>query len=172
MDHVLHQQIITASVSDLECPDSVLRRKSSVVESIDDDVQLIVATMSRVLLDSPHGTGISAIQIGIPLRIVVLNHTRALGNEIVLINPIALQISGRMVTRKEGCLSLPNYHADVTRRNKIRVKALNLVGDEFIYATSGYEATVLQHELNHLDGILYWDITDNKGGLQRRPLQE
>ena len=168
-----NNDIILVSPADLKCDDSPLRLHSGPVAEINDEVRVIAARMADVLLTkSPHGTGISAIQIGIPLRIVLLNHTRRSGAEIVLINPIPIQIFGRPFQRKEGCLSLPNYHGEVTRRNKIRVRATDLCGQELIYSTSGYEATVVQHELDHLDGILYWDRMTNDERPQARPMRD
>ncbi len=153
--------VITISPTDLECPDSPLRKHSSPVSSITSGVVRLVELMADVLLNkSTHGTGISAVQIGVPIRLILLNHARVPGTEIVLVNPVPILVSGRRFVRREGCLSLPDYHGEVERRDKISVKSQNLKGEEFAYSTSGYEATVLQHELDHLDGVLYWDRMD------------
>jgi peptide deformylase len=152
------ESIRTVDPTDLVCPESPLRRASTPVISFGQDIRILASRMATVLLQSPHGTGISAVQLDVPLRVVVLNHARTPSGEVVLVNPIPVRISGRRIARREGCLSLPNYSGEVTRRNKVSVMACTAEGKQFEYSVVGYQATVLQHELDHLDGILYWDL--------------
>jgi peptide deformylase len=149
--------LITVNPADLSCPGSMLRQVSRPVQMADVNVVSLVADMIRTLRSVPHGRGISAIQIGVPARLFVINITRVPGSELVLINPVYESVSGRMITRSEGCMSLPDYKGLLARRNKVVIRGLDLDGREARYATHGYEANVIQHEMDHLDGILYWD---------------
>lgn len=155
-------EIITTNINDLTCESSLLRQVSKDVD-VSDIVQYsgLVKEMNRILLDSGHGTGISAIQIGIPIRLFIINMSRIDMPEVVAINPKVISITGRMTERLEGCLSLPNYHGKVRRRNKIQFSAYDLTGAMNTYQFAGYTAAVIQHEFDHLDGILYWDRMDD-----------
>lgn len=161
LDSVPHDDasypVITVGPNDLRCPQSILRVKSKPVSELNIDVQSLVNKMLKVLYAVPHGRGLSAIQIGVPARICVININRVKGEEIVLIDPELESMSGRLVKRSEGCMSLPDYKGDLKRRNNIKVRGRGLDGKELLLNTKGYEANVIMHELDHLDGILYWD---------------
>jgi peptide deformylase len=142
--------------------------KNHPLRQISKDVELanlssyhkLITEMYEAMIASGHATGISAIQFGVPLRIFIVNMSLKNGEEIVAINPQVITISGRFQERAEGCLSLPNYCGKVKRRNKISFSAFALNGEKCVYHRQGYEAAVIQHEFDHLDGILYWDRMD------------
>jgi len=150
-------QVITVDATDLQCSNSVLRKISRSVMEEKVDPEPIVMRMLKALYKINHGRGISAIQIGIPLRIIVVNIERTPGKDIIMIDPVLISVTGRMTERSEGCMSLPNYKGFLARRNKIKIKGYNIEGQEFEISSHGYEANVIQHEMDHLDGILYWD---------------
>jgi peptide deformylase len=105
----------------------------------------------------PYAGGLSAIQLGIPLRVTIVNLKREQGGEVFLINPTIISASEAFVPRTEGCLSLPGYKATIQRHKKVKIRALNRSGNEFVYTATGYESAIVQHELDHMDGKLYWD---------------
>lgn len=149
--------IILVDPSDLECQGSILRQKSKPVKEAGIYVEDVVHRMLKLLYQSEHGTGLSAIQIGIPARIAIVNLSRVPGQEIIMIDPVVISVTGRLKVRMEGCLSLPNYKGPVKRRDKVAIRAKDLRNKEFEFASSGYEAAVIQHEMDHLEGVLYWD---------------
>lgn len=162
-------KIITVSPSDLKCPNSPLRQVSRPVRGTDINIRAVVEELLRALYSVEHGRGISAVQIGIPVQIIVVNISRIPGNEIIMIDPTVISISGRFVTRSEGCMSLPDYKGNLARRNKIAIKGYDPDGSEFQVSTKGYEANVIQHEVDHLNGILYWDRMPD--GLHPEPIK-
>jgi len=128
----------------------------------------VIARLLKTLYSIEYATGLSAIQIGIPVQVAVINLSRIPGNEIILIDPVIVSVSGRLTTRAEGCLSLPHYKGPVTRRNKITIRAFNIEGNEYTLFSAGYEAAVLQHEMDHLSGLFYWDRMAH--GLRPEPI--
>lgn len=149
--------ILTTRISDLRCPQSRLRTRSSPAADFDGSISYVVSQLIETLSAVNYGTGLSAIQIGIPVRVAIINLDRPTGSELVLIDPEVISISGRRVTRSEGCLSLPGYKGSVVRRNKIIFSALDLNGQPYTYSAKGYEAAIIQHELDHMDGLFFWD---------------
>lgn len=112
-------------------------------------------------LDAHTGVGIAAPQIGVCARIVVVDATRAKRpvpnhGRLTLVNPIILEKEGR-ISFREGCLSVPDYVAHVERAARIVVTAEDASGEPFSLVAEGFEAVVIQHELDHLDGILFLD---------------
>lgn len=152
------RNVIEVNFNDLYKENHILRSKSNVV-AVNEIFSLtsLISNMKREILLSSHATGISAIQLGVPLRIFIINMDRVENKEIIAINPQILSISGRIQERAEGCLSLPDYSGNVKRRNKISFIALDMAGEEKRYEFVGYTSAVIQHEFDHLDGILYWD---------------
>lgn len=155
-------QIITISIEDLKCENSALRQKSMpYLISGRENLIEIVNRMREELYGKDYGTGLSAIQIGLPVRIFIINLDRSANAEIIAINPEIISTSGRLIRRREGCLSLPNYFGTVARRNNIKFRAQDISGKERVFVRNGYEAAVIQHEFDHLDGVLYWDKMEN-----------
>jgi peptide deformylase len=153
-------ELLRVEASNLAAPGSPLRQPSAPIVTIDASVRELIGEMRRVLESIPHGDGLAAIQIGVPLQLAIVNTTRTAESEILLINPRVLSVSGRPISRREGCLSLPDHAAPVTRRNKIAVETLTLAGDVLTVRRKGFEATVIQHELDHMAGKFYWDRLD------------
>ena len=149
-------KLIEVDPSDLTCGTSLLRQRSRNVEE-SDDIGAIITKLRHVLHGTPHAHGIAAIQIGIPLRLAIVNVSRVASTEIILINPSNQLITGRAILRLEGCMSLPDHHGPVRRRNKVSLRSCTIDGPETWISAKGYVAAVIQHELDHMDGCLYWD---------------
>jgi peptide deformylase len=153
--------LLRVDVSNLAASGSPLRQKSAPIATIDAGIRELVGELRRVLASIPYGGGLAAVQIGVPFQLAIVNAARTPQSEIILINPRVLSLSGRVTSRREGCLSLPDHAAPVRRRNKIVVETLTLDGDATAVARRGFEATVIQHELDHMDGLFYWDRLDH-----------
>jgi peptide deformylase len=153
--------LLRVDASNLSAAGSPLRRPSAPVAAVDADIRELVRELRRVLAAIPYGGGLAAIQIGVPLQVAIVNAARTPESEIVLINPRVLSVSGRWVWRREGCLSLLDHAAPVRRRDAIAVETLTLDGDVTTVKRRGFEATVIQHELDHMAGLFYWDRLEN-----------
>jgi len=142
----------------LTYPDKFLRKKADPVENIDDEVDQIIEDMAETMHNAP-GMGLAAIQVGINKRIIIydLSGPEDKPELEVLINPVILESEGTMVSENEGCLSVPDFRSDVKRSEWVRVEALDRSGEPVLIETDGMHATVLQHEIDHLDGILFID---------------
>lgn len=139
-------------------PDRRLRVVSKSVEKIDSGVKTLVADMFETMYDAP-GVGLAAIQIGVPQRVVTIDATREEEEKkpIALINPELLWTSDEMGVLEEGCLSIPEYLGEVERPARIKARFLNLEGQTVEVEADGLFARVFQHELDHLNGILFID---------------
>ncbi len=145
----------------LTYPDPELKKKSLPVTVINEKTREIVQDMAETMYDAP-GVGLAAPQIGIHQRIAVIDVS---GRDekpdlIVAINPVIVHSEGESY-EEEGCLSVPRYAANVRRHAKVVVKALNLEGEEATYNAEGLLAIAFQHEIDHLDGILFVDHLSN-----------
>jgi peptide deformylase len=147
----------------VEVPDPLLRQKSTPVEKVDDEVRSLIADMFETMYDAP-GIGLAAIQVGIPKRILVidLQEPKEEGGEPVrdprvFINPEILDSSDQDVPYTEGCLSVPDQYAEVDRPDRIRARWLDEDGNSHEADIEGLLATCLQHEMDHLEGILFID---------------
>jgi peptide deformylase len=135
--------------------DPVLRTKSRPVEVFDDALRDEVERMGRLMIDSI-GVGLAANQVGVLHRLLVYRvHQQS--PVAALVNPEIEWQGHDRETLEEGCLSLPNVHVDVERPVHIRVSALNEYGEPVLIEASGLEARVIQHEIDHLDGVLVLD---------------
>jgi len=138
-------------------PDKFLKKKTSPVENIDGQIQCLIDDMIETM-HFARGIGLAANQIGTPQRLCVID--LSIKDEkmplIVLINPLILEKEGS-VDAEEGCLSIPGYMASVKRAENILVKALNREGKDIQIEGSGLLARALQHEIDHLDGMLFID---------------
>jgi peptide deformylase len=143
-------------------PDPVLREPAAPVVVVDDSVRSLARDMAETMYDAP-GIGLAAPQVGVQRRILVYRTSEE--DELhTLINPEIVSASGE-VTEDEGCLSIPGLAYPVTRAQKVSVKALDLDGNAVAYDAEDLEARVIQHEVDHLDGILFIDRIDK--ALQR-----
>ena len=133
--------------------DPVLRQVAAPVREITPDIKRIIADMTETMWHQV-GIGLAAPQVGLPHRILVMDDGK--GGAQALINPVIESRSGT-VREEEGCLSLPGVFADVERSKTVRVSALDADGTPISFEASGLRARVVQHELDHLDGILFID---------------
>lgn len=139
-------------------PDPVLRKVSAPIERIDDDVKKLAGDMLETMYEAP-GIGLAAIQVGIPRRMLVLDVSRDEDKKDprVVINPTILTSSDERSVYEEGCLSIPEYFAEVERPAEVTVRYTDLDGKEQEVTADGLFATCLQHEIDHLDGVLFID---------------
>ena len=154
-------------------PDSVLRQKTARVKDFDAKLQAIVRKLEVAMRSHPAGIGIAAPQIGLPLQIAVVDvSTRVSGAErLILVNPAIIQGSEKRLSR-EGCMSLPEYTAQLIRFEKIRVLWQDLSGRRCEGVFCGLQAVCIQHEIDHLQGFLIIDrVVSLKRDLIPRPFK-
>jgi peptide deformylase len=139
-------------------PDPILREKSKPLERIDDAVRAFADDMLETMYEAP-GIGLAAIQVGEPIRMLVADVSKEDEEKEprVLINPQIVGQSDERSLYEEGCLSIPDYYADVERPAAISVTYLDRHGSEQTLEADGLLATCLQHEIDHLDGVLFVD---------------
>ena len=139
-------------------PNKVLRQVSTTVESVGIEEQKIMDDMLETMYHA-NGIGLAAIQIGIPKRIIVLDISKneEKKNPMYFVNPIIKNKDLENSTYEEGCLSVPNYFAPVDRPKKCEVEYFDYNGKKKILKTEGLLATCIQHEMDHLEGILFID---------------
>ncbi|WP_159716573.1 peptide deformylase [Geminicoccus flavidas] len=152
----------------LEVPDPRLRQKAAPVQGIDSEVTALLEDMLETMYAAP-GIGLAAPQVGIGRRIVVLDVSpkEEERRPLRLINPEVVETGGEAVEAEEGCLSLPNQYAPVKRPERVRVRYLDEHGQEREIDADGLLARCLQHEIDHLDGVLF---TDHLSRLKREML--
>jgi len=134
-------------------PDPVLRKKATIVREITDDI----LRLSNEMIDTMKargGIGLAANQVGFPIRVIVVDRLKN-GKPLVLINPEIVMAEGEEVS-EEGCLSIPGYF-ELKRSKKVLAKGLDLDGNELNIDCEGILARAIQHEIDHLDGILFVD---------------
>ena len=147
----------------IEAPDPRLKTVSTPVDTVDDALRALIDDMFETMYDAP-GIGLAAIQVGVPSRVLVIDlqerdeETDAtIRNPMVFINPEILETSTEMSVYNEGCLSVPEQYADVERPAVIRARWLDRDGKQHERQLDGLLATCLQHEMDHLEGILFID---------------
>jgi peptide deformylase len=133
--------------------DAVLRRKALPVKNIDGEVQEIVKLMTEVMLRD-NGVGLAAPQIGIAKRVIIINSPDRV---YAIVNPEIICASEEEELAFEGCLSVPAVQAEIMRKRVIKVKGFDLQGEELILDTEGAVARAVQHEIDHLNGVLFID---------------
>jgi len=137
-------------------PDPVLDKRAGSVKRIDRDLLRLAEEMFETMYEE-HGVGLAAPQVGESIRMCVVNCTDSADGEMVLINPVITEATGEE-TSEEGCLSVPGVHANVTRAARIRVRAYDRNGKEIEIEADGLQARALQHELDHLNGRLFFQL--------------
>ena len=139
-------------------PDPLLRKKSAPVERIDAGVRTLVKDMFDTMYAAP-GIGLAAVQIGALRRVITIDLSRKdeTAEPLVFINPEILSKSDETHPHEEGCLSIPEYYAEVERPSAIRVRYTDLAGKKIELDADGILATCLQHEIDHLNGVLFID---------------
>jgi len=154
-------------------PDPILRSLSKPVENIDEKLQKLIDSMGETLYAAP-GIGLAAIQVGVPIRLIVYDISSGDGerNLSVLINPEIVLAEGSEVY-SEACLSVVNYSADVKRHAKVKIRGVDRHGNPLDIEAEDLTAICLQHEIDHLNGILFIDhISNLKRSLYKRKLKK
>ncbi|HEY8384409.1 MAG TPA: peptide deformylase [Microvirga sp.] len=139
-------------------PDAQLRLVSEPVAEITDEVRALAADMLETMYDAP-GVGLAAIQIGVPKRVITMDVSKSETERepMVLINPEIVWASEEMRSYEEGCLSIPDYYEDVERPDRVRFRYTTLDGQTLEQEADGLLATCVQHEIDHLNGVLFID---------------
>ena len=150
-------------------PNKILREKSSFVENVDEDLQKLMDDMLETMYAAP-GIGLAAIQLGVPKRVIVLDigwrdKSKSADEEkkverknpMYLVNPVIIAKSTNNLTYEEGCLSVPGQFAEIDRPDKCHIKYLDYYGQSKELVAEGMLATCIQHEIDHLEGILFID---------------
>lgn len=178
----------------LEVPDVRLKTVSSPVETFDDELKTLVADMFETMYDA-HGIGLAAIQVGVPLRVLVIDlqepdpdaepevchahggeeHTHQPVKNVprVFVNPEIIDPAEDMTTYQEGCLSVPEIYAEIDRPKSCRVRWQDLDGTVHEEEMEGLMATCIQHEMDHLEGVLFIDhLSRLKRGMALKKLEK
>ncbi|UHS60062.1 peptide deformylase [Agrobacterium vaccinii] len=139
-------------------PDPLLRQQSKPIEQVDAEITRLADDMLDTMYDAP-GIGLAAIQIGVPRRMLVIDISREDEdrNPVVFINPEILKVSDDVSAYEEGCLSIPDYYAEVERPASLTVGYIDRDGKQQTVEADGLLATCLQHEMDHLNGVLFID---------------
>ena len=147
-----------AFVKVLKYPHPILQYKCKPIQKINQELRDIAAEMFETMYAAA-GVGLAANQVGLPFQLFVMNATgnkENKGEEYVCINPVILKKNGN-VTDNEGCLSFPDVHADVIRAETIEFESISLSGEEQLFCWKGRLARIVQHEMDHLNGISFVD---------------
>ena len=139
-------------------PDPILRKKCEPLEQVDKDTQKLMKDMLETMYEAP-GIGLAAVQIGILKRLVVIDISKdkEKKNPLFLINPVIISKSNNTSVYEEGCLSLPGYFAEIERPAECQIEYVDYNGKKKDMKASGLLATCIQHEIDHLNGILFID---------------
>ncbi|MDH7802725.1 MULTISPECIES: peptide deformylase [unclassified Rhizobium] len=139
-------------------PDPVLRQQSRPIEQVDAEVLRLADDMLETMYDAP-GIGLAAVQVGVPRRMLVIDVSRDDEEKkpVVFINPEILKVSDDVSAYEEGCLSIPDYYAEVERPASLTMRYVDRDGKQQTIDADGLLATCLQHEIDHLNGILFID---------------
>ncbi len=157
----------------LTFPDPRLKQVAEPVDQFDDELQSFICDLEETMRSGPPSVGIAAPQVGRSQRIAIVdvsglpriknNHGR-----LVLVNPEITRWEGHKLGR-EGCLSVPDYTGNVIRAERIEIEAFNEIGEKSSYILEGFEARAVQHEIDHLDGLLFLDrLVSRRNDLFRR----
>jgi len=146
------------------CLDPVLRKLCLPIENIDGELVTLSENMVETTLAAP-GVGLAANQIGLPWRLFVVNIgvETDKDNLVTVVNPEITAMEGSELG-EEGCLSIPDVISEVNRASQVEIKGYDLDGNEVRYEAQGYLARAFQHEMDHLNGVLFWD---NLGKVKR-----
>lgn len=150
-------------------PEPILRRKAKPVTKFDKDLQTLIDDMIETMREAP-GVGLAAPQVNLPMQLAVVEYAEMEDEEeekedapppqkklFVLINPEIVKVSEEKVTGVEGCLSIPGLVGEVERHQAIQVRALNRHGKPVKHKVDGWMARIFQHEIDHLNGVLFTD---------------
>ena len=142
----------------LTIPNSILRKQAKPVERVDDALRKLMDDMLATMYDAP-GIGLAAPQIGISRRLIVMDPAKddAPSTPLVMVNPDIIERSDEMRLHEEGCLSIPDFTAEVERPAKTRVSYVDREGKQQEMQLEGIWSTLVQHEIDHLNGVLFID---------------
>lgn len=144
----------------LTYPHPFLKKVARPVEIIDDELKELVDNMAETMYVAP-GVGLAAVQVGVDKAIVVYDTSDPEKEERelkVLLNPQIISLEGEILSEAEGCLSFPDFRADVPRAQKIVVEAMDMEGRQISFAAEDFTAIVLQHEIDHLFGKTFFEL--------------
>ncbi len=155
-------------------PDPILKQVAEKVEALDETVVAVIQDLFDTMIDAGHSVGVAAPQIGVLRRVVVVDVSKSkLGKDnnhglLEMVNPEIIEKSGS-TTMREGCMSVPDYTGNVTRPDHIVVEFTDRTGQLRVIEATDFEAVAIQHELDHLDGLLFLDrVSSLKTDLYRR----
>jgi peptide deformylase len=139
-------------------PDLFLRQISKKVDNVDDEIRILMDDMLETMYNAP-GIGLAAIQVGVPLRVIVIDLSKDEEKKtpMYFVNPEIISSSDQDATYEEGCLSVPNQFAEIDRPDKCQINFLDYNGEKKILKAEGLLATCVQHEMDHLEGVLFID---------------
>ena len=163
-----------ATLEIVKYPDTSLSKPTEALENIDGHVQEMIDSMTATMYEAP-GVGLAAIQVGWNKSLLIFDvappdEDRSLH---VLINPKIIASEGQVLSSDEGCLSVPDFRADVKRAEKVQVEAVDREGNPIRIDAEGYLAIVLQHEIDHLNGTLFIDhISSLKREMYKRRIKK
>ena len=142
----------------IKLPDPILRRISAPVAAVTDDIRKIMDDMLATMYDAP-GIGLAAIQIGVPQRIIVIDLAKDDEEKapLYLVNPEIVEASEELADYEEGCLSIPDFFEMVSRSKQVKIRYLDRQGEKRELDCTGVLATCVQHEIDHLNGVLFID---------------
>lgn len=148
-------------------PDPVLRQKARRVKSVDKSLRQLIADMKETMA-AAKGVGLAAPQVGVSLRIITVcvPHKGENSEEYVIINPEIVRRKGERIV-KEGCLSIPGYIGEIARSEQVRLRGTDPEGREIRLHAEGLLAEVLEHETDHLNGVLYVDHLESQDKLEK-----
>jgi peptide deformylase len=142
----------------LTVPNPLLKKVSERVETVDDDLRALMDDMLETMYDAP-GIGLAAVQIGVPKRVIVMDISRGEGEREprYFVNPEITWASEETQPYEEGCLSVPDIYDEIERPARVKLRYLNYQGDEVEEEAEGIFAVCIQHEMDHLEGVLFID---------------
>ena len=156
-------------------PDSILYRKARKVTDFGKELQTLVDDMVETMRVAP-GVGLAAPQVDVPLRVIVVEFGDEEDESVplklfIVVNPEITRFSKEQVTATEGCLSIPDFVGDVDRSVSVVVKGMNRRGQPMRIKSSGWLARIFQHEVDHINGVLFIDRTESVWKLEGEPAQ-
>jgi peptide deformylase len=156
-------------------PEPVLRRKARKVTAFDSELQELVDNMIETMREAP-GVGLAATQVAVPLRVIVVEFGDEEDEETpaklyTLVNPEIVRASQETVSGPEGCLSVPGFVGEVDRSESVTIKGQNRRGQSMRIKAKGWLARIFQHEIDHLDGILFTDRAERVWKTEDEPIQ-
>jgi peptide deformylase len=146
----------------------VLRQKAKKIHRVDPSVQQLIDDLIETVQHA-HGAGLAAPQIGVPLRAIV---TYADEKMRIVLNPEIVEMSEDEIEQDEGCLSIPGWYGPVRRKARVTVRGLNRKGKPIKIKSEGFEARAFQHEVDHLNGVLFVDRMDDRSKLHKVESEE